>query len=289
MERGRLDAAIDLVSTGIRIEDAFETGASPSKAGRRRTLARAYLAARRMEQAVREINRAVETMGALDAPALMRVLEADQAFLHAVVAGSLAPSMARLAQVIHAQDQGEPRYKTHLPDIYLGVLHLWQGDAAGAVAYLERGVALARAQTRLSDLGEALTFLGGARLADSDVAGAESAFREGLALLRSTQVTATPAQAEAWLGLGRVALETGDAPAALDLLQRAHSFWARFGPESRGAGEAAFWLGRAQMMANQSAAAAVTMERAAVLLAASPVPADATLARIAREGVSQAR
>ena len=63
------------------------------------------------------------------------------------------------------EDRGEPRYKTHLPDIYLGVLHLWQGQPAGAMAYLERGVVLARAQTRASDLGEALIFLGAARLA----------------------------------------------------------------------------------------------------------------------------
>ncbi len=281
LERGRLDTAIDLVSSGIRIEDAFETGASPAKAGRRRTLARAYLAARRMEQAAGEIDRAVEAMGAIDAPAMMRVLEADRAFMHAAATGAVIPSVARLRQIVDAQDQGEPRYKTHLPDIYLGVLHLWQERPDEAVAHLERGVALARAQTRTSDLGEALTFLGAARLAGADVDEAEAALCEGLTLLGGTHEVATPVQAEAWLGLGRVALEGGDLATALDLLKRADAFWTRFAAQSRGAGEVAFWLGRARTAASQPAAA-IAFERAAALLAKSPLPADATLARLAR-------
>jgi tetratricopeptide (TPR) repeat protein len=281
MEHGELGEAIELIETASRIENAFESGGSPSQAGRQRTLARAYLAAGRMADAERVIQRAIEIMRPFDAPTMMRVLEADHAFAGAAVSGALAPSIARLEQVIAAQDEGDSRYKSHLPDVYLGILHLWNGDPYSAQRHLDRGAALSRAQTRRSDLGEALTYLGLARLENGDAAGAEEALREGLRVLRDAQRAATPAQAQALVGLGRVALESADLVAALDYLREADAFWVAFDPANRGAGEAAYWLGRVQAELRQTAAASASLHRAADVLSRSPLPADAALAGVA--------
>jgi eukaryotic-like serine/threonine-protein kinase len=281
MERGELADAIELIAWGNRIEASFETGRSPATAGRQRTLGRAYMAAWRMRDAAPQLDAAIATMAGFDAPFMMHVLKADRAFVTAATSGNFAESVAELEGVIEAQDRGDTRYKTHLPDIYLGVLHLWAGDSLRALQHLDRGVELARVQTRVSDLGEALTFLGLARLEQGDAIGAEQALQEGLDLLRTAQAVVTPAQAHAWLGLGRVELTRGQHDAALRHLRAAAEFWISFAPDNRGAGDAAFWLGRALAALNRSVEATREFERAARLLAASPIPSDRALARIA--------
>lgn len=62
---------------------------------------------------------------------------------------------------------------------------------------------------------------------------------------------------------------------ALPLLENADLFWRDFAPNNRWAGETALWLGR-------RADAQAVLSRAARLLAASPIPADAELLKLAR-------
>lgn len=283
MERGELESAIELIDRGLAIESAFESGPSAAMSGRRRTLGRAYIAARRLPEALPHLEAAIDIMRPLDTPFMMRVLEADHAFLQAATTGALAEGIATLERIIAEQDRGDPRYKTHLPDYYAGVLRLWAGDNAAALRSLERGVELARAQTRESDLGEALTFLGYARLDAGDVSGAAAVLEEALERLRNAQVAATPAQAEALLGLGRVALERGARDDALRLLGEAAAFWNGFDANSRGAGVAAFWLGAAHARAEQPDEARAALATAVRVLEGSPLPADATLAGRARD------
>lgn len=277
LERGELDTAIELIGSGIRIEDSFEAGSTPGSSGRRLTLARAYAAARRMSDAAREADAAADIMAQFDAPSMMRVVEADQAFAHAAAGGPIPEAIGKLEEVIEGQDAGEARYKTHLPDIYTGTLHLWNGDAISAIRHLDRGVELARTQTRVAHLAEALTRLGHARLENGDPAGAGQALEEGLELLESVHFAPTPAKAEATVGLGRVALANGEADVALAYLEDADCFWAEFDPDNRAAGIAALWLGQAQAALDRPDEAEASFARAKRLLAQSPLPADSRL------------
>ncbi len=245
MERGDLKAAIELIERGIHDEDAFDIPPSPANAGRLRTLARANMAARHMPEAETQINASIAVMERFDAPSMMRVLHADRAFVVAANGGDYHSSAEDLEHVIQAQDADEPRFKTHLPDIYLGTLQLWQDQADAALDTLTRGVALARVQARLSDLGEALTYLGNAQLEAGDSEGARESFTEAQAVLQQSQPIMTPAQAEALLGLGRVALIEDDPATALATFADAQRFWDDFDAGSRGAGEAAFWQAEA--------------------------------------------
>ncbi|HEX7720103.1 MAG TPA: tetratricopeptide repeat protein, partial [Woeseiaceae bacterium] len=224
--------------------------------------------------AAREADAAVDIMAQFDTPFMMRVVEADQAFLRAAAGGPIPEAIGKLEEVIEGQDAGDVRYKTHLPDIYAGTLHLWNGDAISAIRHLEHGVELARAQTRVAHLAEALTVLGHARLANGDPAGAGQALKEGLQLLESVHVAPTPAKADATVGLGRVALANGDADVALAYLEDADQFWAEFDPGNRSAGIAAYWLGQAQAALDRPDEAGASFARAQLLLAQSPLPAD---------------
>jgi len=282
MERGELTTAIDLIDRGNRGELAFHLPPSPATAGRIRTLARANMAARHMATAAEQIDASIAVMKGFDAPSMMSVLEADQAFAHAAAGGNYGTSLTELERIIQAQDRGEPRYKTHLPDIYLGMLQLWRGQPQLAQAALARGVALARKQTRHSDLGEALVYLGLAQLDTNDNVGARRSLEEGLQELRSVQTTTTPAQAEALVGLGRVALGVRDPATALAALREAQQFWAAFDPAARGAAEAAFWRGEALIAANEQGEARRAFRDAAALLASSQIPADRALSVRAR-------
>ena len=70
--------------------------------------------------------------------------------------------------------------------------------------------------------------------------------------------------------------------AAKPLLEEADAYWRDLNPASRWAGEAALWLGRAYLALGQNAEAGEAFNRAERILLASPLPADAELARLAR-------
>jgi TolA-binding protein len=68
----------------------------------------------------------------------------------------------------------------------------------------------------------------------------------------------------------------------LQLLQKADGIWREFDPDGRWAGETALWLGRCQLELGRRAEARETLARATRLLAASPIPADTALVKLAR-------
>lgn len=72
----------------------------------------------------------------------------------------------------------------------------------------------------------------------------------------------------------------------LRLVEQADAFWRGFAPESRWAGEAAFWLARCYEALNRDAQAKQAYARAAQILARSSLPADAELAKHARLAAS---
>lgn len=274
MERGALRPALDLIGTGTRIEHDLDVGISPATSGRLRTLGRAHLAAREPAEARVAFEAAIDVMRRFDAPFMMRVLEADRAFAAASMQGNLRAGVAELDGVRVAQDGGDPRYKSHLPDLYAATLLVWNAEPQAATPYLQRGLELARAQTRKTDLAEGLITQGDVFLAAGDVAGAAGAFGEARDLLEQNQVVATPALAEARVGLGRVALRRGEIAGALEHFEMAGTFWAEFAPDSRGAGDAWYWKSRALEAAGRRDDARAALEQARHRLASSRLPVD---------------
>lgn len=282
MERGELRPAIELIDFGTRIESELNTGISPATSGRLRTLGRVHLAVREPAPARDAFARAMDVMRRFDARFMLLVLEADHAFAGAAHDGAIGPAIIELDRVIGEQDRGDARYKSHLPDLYAAQLLLWNREPDRAAPYLQRGLELARKQTRITDLAEALVLQGNLLLEKGDVAGAEAAFREARELLEKNQVMPTPPLADARLGLGRAAAIRGDVPAALEELTRAHLFWKEFSPQNRYAGEAAFWLGEVLRAAGRDAEAAEAYTHAVRALAGSRLRVDQEHLRLAR-------
>jgi tetratricopeptide (TPR) repeat protein len=101
-------------------------------------------------------------------------------------------------------------------------------------------------------------------------------------LVEKLQRVASPMRAEIWLGLGRVHLAMGRPGQARALFEQADTFWRDFDPNSRWAGEAAFWLARADDALGQRADARREFTRAIDLLANSPITLDRKLIAAAR-------
>jgi tetratricopeptide (TPR) repeat protein len=286
MERGELRKAVELMKFGTETETRIGLRTSPSTSGRFRTLGRVQLFSRRPAEAVPAFERALEIIRPLERPPIQRRLEADLAFAIGASSGAIDAAIIELDKVIRAQDADEARHRTHLPDLYAGALLLWKNDARAAMVYLDRGVPLARAQTRKSELAEGLNSLGVARLALGDATGAAQAFREALELLEQNQVEATPALADTRVGLGCVALAGGDTAAALGHLDEAQKFWETFDPGNRSAGEAAYWRAEALARTGREAEARTAYDLAISNLSMSRLPADAGMVRDARRARS---
>jgi tetratricopeptide (TPR) repeat protein len=101
-------------------------------------------------------------------------------------------------------------------------------------------------------------------------------------LFKRYQTKASPEMADVWLGLGRALLGLNRPAEALLLLQQADSFWRNFEADKRWAGEAAFWLARANEALGRKADAKRDFTRAIDLLTNSPIAQDRKLIDMAR-------
>lgn len=278
LEQGRVLDAIAGMERAIEIERRYEVTPSLAGAGRLRALARARIAARRHAAAIEPLIEALAIARRLDNAPIAAVLEADAAFARAAAGEPLEPALATLARVIAAQDAGEARWKTHLPDHYAGVLLRWAGRTQDAVGHLQRGVELARKQSRVSELGDALAELGLAQADARELDLARAALDEASTVLKMGSTAATPVQADVTLGRARLALGADDRARAVAQAAIATAFWRVFAPESRDAGIAAYWEGRTLAAAGREADARTALAAAHRVLVRSPWASDARLA-----------
>jgi tetratricopeptide (TPR) repeat protein len=160
-----------------------------------------------------------------------------------------------------------------------------QGRYLESIPWFEK--AIAAAQNAAFDRGDraiALTEIGLVRLELHDPRGAQAAFAGAEVLFARLQTGfTTPARADLLIGTGRAHLSLRQFATALPALQKADAFWREFAPDSRWAGEAALWLGRCLVALEREQEGGAELTRAAALLAASPLPADAQLAQLARQ------
>jgi serine/threonine-protein kinase len=170
------------------------------------------------------------------------------------------------------------------PKHFLGLATRLKGQPVEALALQQQALDAIRPGPRAKRLSaRVLVEIGLSRLDLQDAGGARAPLTEALSILSSKQRMPTPERANAQLGLGRVELAVHRAQAALPLVEEADAFWRGFAPESRWAGEAAFWLGRCYDGLGRANDARPAYARAAKILAGSAFVADAKLVELARQ------
>jgi serine/threonine-protein kinase len=282
LDRGELGPALANSRLAGPILAASTVPGSYQHAGAIRSEGLVLLASRRAAEALPILARVADAFAATLGPEHARTLPAQvQRALALAYLGRMREAESELeAPLRHLEVAYHPAYQ---PLHVSGMVRRLQGDAQAAERLQRRALELAerpggRKTDRMAaslELGLALVDLGRFQEAVGPLEGA-------LALLGEVRRTTTPERADALVGLGRARLGLGRPAEALPLLGEADAFWRAFGPETRWAGEASLWLGRCARAAGRAGEARPALSRAARLLARSPVPIDAGLARLAR-------
>jgi serine/threonine protein kinase len=285
IDLGELALADSNAAEALRIISAQVEPESVPYAGTLAARALARLARRDAGAALAEFNRAI--------PILERMMGAERDWtLTARTGRALAFGyLGRLDEAQHeidavseftsAQNSSEP-LGARVAQVR-GIIARMRGDLPAA---LQAQSPLAA----LKDVGpkqqrermRALAEIGLVNLEMNEPRAAASSLELALEEFQRLESSITPSHAEALTGLGRARLEQGRPADALPSLEKAHAFWREFAPDNRGAGEAALWLGQCLLALDRKAEAHATLNRAGKLLAASPMPADIELVKLAR-------
>lgn len=231
------------------IEIYFKEGkpGSATHAGRVRKLGNALLAARATGEAAERLEEAVRL-----ATAAKSELEA----LHA--RGSFGLSLAYLGRFDEADEQLRKTLERagpataraqHLAMRHLGTLLRLRGCHADALEWLEKSnQASALQPSHRGDHAHGLLEAGLATLELGELDTAQQLFARAKTIFEDVQQQRpTPARADLCVGMARVCFERRNYLGALHDAEHADRIWRDFDPENRWAGEAALWLGRAQL------------------------------------------
>ena len=256
--------------------DSYTFGAGQSARGG------ALLVARKAEPALKDLEAAFQTSQGVFGPRhaiSLRTASLRAAALGLVGRAQEATAAVRsLAEDPDVMGTGKP---IELP-YWLGVAARLTGDHREALRLQEMVVArssgTAHGQRQKMN---ALAEVGLNQAALGAHADAEHSLHAALMMFKDLHVAISPPWAEALVGMGRAKISLNDSAAALPLLHQADAFWRDFDPNSRGAGEAAFWLGRCYAALSRPADAKKAYARAAQILVRSPFPGDAELLKIA--------
>jgi tetratricopeptide (TPR) repeat protein len=276
------------------IEKALESGAQAVEVGAHKVepgslahaifldvRARSLLAARRAEDALRDLEQVAETFERVRGASHASTLEARRRRALALAyLGRAGEAWEALRPTRAWDDRGAG---TAMGTALQGTVARLAGDAAGALrlhrgalASLRAGPDAERSRMRIrAEMG-----LDWVELRRHDAAAA--ALEESLGLYRRLQRALSAEGADVLLGLGRARMGQGRPSEALAVLEEADAFWRALDPAGRWAGEAAFWLGRCQEELGRTHEARRALARAREILARSPLPTDAALVRLAR-------
>jgi len=289
IEIGELPAAISDAREALDIYLLEGTPGSPTHAGRVRKLGNALLAARAGKQALEQTALAMKLC--LEAKSALETLHARSSYgLALAYQGRFGEADPLLRESIR-ESAGKAARAHHLALRNLGTSLRLQGRQADALSSLDQATQEASLQySHRADLAHGLLETGLAALALSDLARAQESFTKAEALFADVQKTRlTPARAELFVGVARVKMQRAKYADALESLQRADAYWQQAGADNRWAGETALWLGRCHQELGHATEAIAALRRAEPLLAASPLPGDAALARLAHQGMTRAR
>ena len=285
IEHGQIDPAIASARNAVRILAGDGAKASLSAATRLRSLGVALLAGRRAEEALPYLLEAVrmgEDIGAKDGLLASRSVHA-LALIHL---GRFEEAEKLLEPVI-AERRGGPLRLQHEPLTHLAILRRWQSRPAESLRLLDEArLAVASEPFNSYGLAQVLVATGLTLVDTGEPMRAAAILGEARALLVKLQADLSPLHADALVGLGRTDL-AASADDACSRLEQADGFWRGFDSGNRWGGEAAYWLAQCQRKIEAPAKARESLRRAEQLLARSPIPSDAALLRLARQGLTR--
>jgi serine/threonine-protein kinase len=280
---GDLKASIRHSNMAIEILDRHSERESYNYAGPRLTRGVTWLAARRADEARRDLSEAKNVLDKIYGPANWEALSAQlngaMALAHL---GRRAEAERALAPVY---DQSPAVINKMWAQHVVGIVKRLGGEFAEALRAQEAAFALIPNDPKadwnrervLHEIGLNQVELGQHRAA-------LMTFERARALYASRPAAMHPDRAEVLVGRGRAHIELGDVTAALPLLQESDAFWRGFDEKNHSAGEAALWLGRSLVLAGQRREAGPVLLHAVEILSASP--RGAALARLGCEWVS---
>jgi serine/threonine-protein kinase len=271
-ERGELDEAIALARRSLDIYLKEAQPETPLHAYRARILGQAVAVAR-VAEAVPTTQEAVRLSVKAGAP------RAGRAFLGIALAhaGRLDEADEELRLALEGAKPGS-RAQMQATRHRATLLRL-EGKSAEAVPWIEQSIAAsAKGRFQRGEHAMSLVELGLIRLELGDVAAARQSFGQAASILDELQPQRmTPTRADLSIGMARIHLRTSEPAEALRASQAADAYWRHRSPDSRWAGEAALWLGRAHLASGQRAEAQAALARASRLLSSSNIPADVAL------------
>jgi tetratricopeptide (TPR) repeat protein len=259
--------------TMIAVPAEFECGELDAAISLARLLGQMLAVARVGDEAVRTLEEAVRVSVKAGAPLAGRA-SLGLALAHA---GRLEEADEQLRLALEGAPPGSRAQMQTTR--HRGTLLRLQRKNVEALPWIEQSIA-ASAKGRFSRGDHAMTLveLGLTRLELGDVSAARQSFVLATSILDELQPQRmTPTRADLLIGMARVHLSASEPADALRALQAADAYWRERRPDSRWAGEAALWLGRAHMALGQRPEARAALARAATLLASSNIPADVAL------------
>jgi tetratricopeptide (TPR) repeat protein len=278
LERGELEVAISLARRSLDIYLNEAQAETPIHAYRARILGQALAVARVGDEALQVTEEAVRLSEKAGSPQAGRT-HFGLALAHA---GRLDAADEQLGIALEGAKSGT---RAHMQaSRHRGTVLRLRQKSAEALPWLERAVA--ESATRRFDRGDyapSVVELGLAQLELGDFAAAQESFSQATTVLDELQQQRmTPTRADLMIGTARIRLQNSEPAEALRALQTVDAYWRQRRPDSRWAGEAALWLGRCYLALGRKPEAHDALARAAKLLAASSIPADIALVKLAR-------
>jgi tetratricopeptide (TPR) repeat protein len=227
-------------------------------------LGHSLLAARAGNEAVEQLERAVQLSEALDPTP--GTLHAHAALgLALTFEGRFAEAERYLRDTIAKAAAGSRQQHQSMRG--LGTWLRLQGRYAESLQWFHKSAAAAAINPfHRNDLATSLVEAGLARLELRELDAAQESFTRAEALLGEFQKQhTTPVRADLFAGMGRLQMLRGNNAEALALLEKADGFWRDFNSQSRWAGEAAYWLGRCYSTLGRREEAQAALSRAANL------------------------
>ncbi|GAB4480055.1 MAG: hypothetical protein OHK0044_27870 [Burkholderiaceae bacterium] len=289
LEYGEIKAALATLERAAAADLGEVVVSLTYQASRHAGMARAQLAAARPRAALAQYERALALLADATPRGAVHWQAEQEHALALALAGAPARAIALLAPLIdeHRRSRAAGYLQSALR--YAGTAHRLQGDPAAARARFSEALELLAAITAKPNASaahrlahaDALKEVGLVELDLGEPDAARERLHAALQRFRAIQVATTPAQADALVGLARAHLARRDAEQALAFASEADAFWRDFDADNRAAGEATFWLGQCYDALGRIADAKRAYARAATILARSPLPGDARLARFA--------
>jgi eukaryotic-like serine/threonine-protein kinase len=289
---GRIDEALTYSERAFRISESSKAPGSMAAEATANAWGKSLLAARRAAQAEQLFQR-VQSSAA-------KIFGAEHEFTaRALLDRALALAYAGRVQdakqhgaAVPAVARASSRRLEQRALFVAGVTHRIAGDYALALSTQRQARAItAQLESGSRGAGEVddanvVREIGMLHVELDQLEAARPALEEAIARYGALYPHTTPDRAEALMALARLKLSSGDAAGAVPLLEDADRAWSQLDPESRWAGEVAFWLAQAHSALGQHSQAEATFERAKRLLADSPWRSDAQLlASLLRRGV----